>query len=151
MRKALVLALALLALVSCSKADHWVTDLQTQAYVNVDGTMGISIYVLSNASDGDIVQFVVKNPGGNLSWTLAVSSVDYEDALYYGSSALVMPQGSLLEEGTWSLDVIYKDGSTLSRSFEVSYGDAGKAIEAFVSLESDEAWFSEEENLTVVP
>ena len=53
--------------------------------------------------------------------------------------------------GIWSLDVMYKDGSTVRKTFEVDYGDVQAAKEHFMSVDTNQAWYDSDENLTVLP
>ena len=152
MRSKLALALALLILlVSCSKAEFTVSSIQAQPYVCQDGRMGLSVYVLASDDDENSVQFTLKDPSGNLSWTYGARRLEVDGADYLGSSDIGMPLGTALPEGQWSLDILYKDGSKVSRTFEVDYGDVEKALVHFAEADTDEAWYDSAENLTVLP
>ena len=147
----LILALLLILLVSCSKADFSVDSVQAQPYVCMDGRMGLSLYVTASEGDESSVQFSLRAPGGNLSWSFPASKVDLDGRTYLGSSDICMPTGSMLPIGIWSLDVMYKDGSTVRKTFEVDYGDVQVAKEHFLSVDTDQAWYDSDENLTVLP
>ena len=77
--------------------------------------------------------------------------LEVDGADYLGSSDIGMPLGTALPEGQWSLDILYKDGSKVSRTFEVNYGDVEKALVHFAEADTDEAWYDSAENLTVLP
>ena len=152
MRSRLALALALLILlVSCSKVEFTVNSIQAQPYVCQDGRMGLSVYVLASDDDENSVQFALRDPSGNLSWTYGARRLEVDGADYLGSSDIGMPFGTALPEGQWSLDILYKDGSKVSRTFEVDYGDVGNALIHFAEADTDEAWYDSAENLTVLP
>ena len=152
MRSRLALALVLLLiLVSCSKAEFSVTSVRVQPYVCLDGRMGLSVYVIASENDENSVQFSLRDPSGNLSWSFGATKVKLDNADYLGSSDICMPMGIPLPEGQWSLDVMYKDGSKVSRTFEVDYGDVEDALEHFRDADSDNAWYDSSENLTVIP
>jgi hypothetical protein len=53
--------------------------------------------------------------------------------------------------GTWTVDLFFKDGSTRSMGFDVSYSDEDGAIERFQSQKTEVAWFDTDSNLTVLP
>ncbi len=147
----LLLAALLILLVSCSKADFSVDSVQAQPYVCMDGRMGLSLYVTTSEGEEGSVQFSLRAPGGNLSWSLAANKVELDGWTYLGSSDICMPTGSMLPIGIWSLDVMYKDGSTVRKTFEVDYGDVQSAKEHFLSVDTDQAWYDSDENLTVLP
>ncbi len=147
----LVAAVLLFSAASCSKDDFSVSNLQAQPYIKENGQMGLSLYVKTDAKSPETMQMLVKDPSGNLSWSFTVSEVDYEKETYYGSSDIAMPTGAVLPIGTWTLDLYFKDGSTRSMSFDVSYSDEGGAIERFQTQNTEEAWFDSDSNLTVLP
>lgn len=152
MRSRLALALVLLlVLVSCSKAEFSVSSVRVQPYVCQDGRMGLSVYVIASQDDENSVQFSLRDPSGNLSWSFGASKVDLDGADYLGSSDICMPMGVPLPEGRWSLDVMYKDGSKVSRTFEVDYGDADAALGHYADEDADGPWYDSAENLTVLP
>ena len=62
-----------------------------------------------------------------------------------------MPEGTLLPEGRWTLDVMYKDGSKITETFGVDYGNAESALNRYREEETDGAWYDSAENLTVLP
>ncbi len=143
--------LLLLAVISCSKDDIGVSNLQAQPYARLSGQMGLSLYVKTDAKDPTSMQMLVKDPSGNLSWSFTANEVSFERETYYGSSDISMPTGSELPVGTWTLDIYFKDGSTRNMNFEVSYSDVEGAIERFQAQKSKEAWFDSDSNLTVLP
>lgn len=156
---ALILLLCTLVLASCTKTEYKVSDVQAHAYVRTDGIMGLSLYVLPNASSSDksskktvdSVQFSVKSPDGNFSWSLPASKVSYDRLSYYGSSDICMPQGLNLPKGLWTVDVVFSDGSAVNQTFTVSYSDKDSALSRYAELGSTDPWFDEKTNLTVIP
>ena len=152
MRSRWALALVLLlVLVSCSKAEFTVSTVRTQPYVCLDGRMGLSVYVIASQSEEGSVQFSLTDPSGNLNWSFGASKLSLDGVDYLGSSDISMPALSTLPEGEWSLDVLYKDGSKVSRTFEIDYGDAEAAIVHYREADADGAWYDSAENLTVLP
>ena len=149
-RIALVLAL-LLILVSCSKAEFSVSSTLAQPYVLTDGRMGLSVYVLASESDESSVQFSLRDPSGNLSWSFGAKKLELDGAVYLGSSDIGMPEGTLLPEGEWTLDVMYKDGSKVTRTFDVDYGNVQASLARYREEDADGAWYDSDENLTVMP
>ena len=149
--KVLLFLVILLVFVSCSKEDFTISSVQTQSYVCHDGRMGLSVYIIASQSDEGSVQFSIKDPSGTLSWSLTASKTVLDGMTYLGSSDVCMPLGSPLPEGTWSLDVMYKDGTTVNRTFEVDYGDVYAAMEHFEAEGTSSAWYDSAENLTVLP
>ena len=151
---ALILLLCTLVLASCTKTEYKVSDVQAQAYVRTDGVMGLSLYVLPKVSGSDkkidSVQFTVKSPDGNLSWSLSASKVNYDKLTYYGSSDICMPQGLDLPKGLWTVDVAFSDGSSVNQEFTVSYSDKDSALSRYAELGSSDPWFDEKTNLTVI-
>ena len=152
MRSRIFLFLALLlVLVSCSKAEFSVSSTLAQPYVLTDGRMGLSVYVLASEKEESSVQFSLRSPDGNLSWSFGARKLELDGAEYLGSSDIGMPEGTLLPEGEWTLDVMYKDGSKVTKTFDVDYGDAQAALAHYRSEETDGAWYDSDENLTVLP
>ncbi len=152
MRSRWALALVLLlVLVSCSKAEFTVSTVRTQPYVCLDGRMGLSVYVIASESDASSVQFSLTDPSGNLNWSFGASRLSLDGVDYLGSSDISMPASSPLPEGIWSLDVLYKDGSKVSRTFEIDYGSTGAALAHYRDADPDGAWYDSDENLTVIP
>ena len=149
-RIALILAL-LLILVSCSKAEFSVSSTLAQPYVLTDGRIGLSVYVLASESDESSVQFSLRDPSGNLSWFFGAKKLELDGAVYLGSSDIGMPEGTLLPEGEWTLDVMYKDGSKVTRTFDVDYGNVQAALARYREEDADSAWYDSDENLTVMP
>ena len=152
---ALILLLFTLVLSSCTKTEYKVSDVQAQAYVRTDGTFGLSLYVLPDVSGSDkkidSVQFSVKTPDGNLSWSFSAAKVSYNKLSYFGSSDICMPQGLDLPKGLWSVDVAFPDGSAVNQEFTVSYTDKDSALSRYAELGSEGPWFDEKSNLTVLP
>lgn len=147
----LLVLILLVILVSCSKEDFTVSSVKTQSYVCHDGRMGLSVYIIASQNDEGSVQFSIKDPSGTLSWSLTASKTVLDGMTYLGSSDACMPLGSPLPEGTWSLDVMYKDGTTVTRTFEVDYGDVNLAMERYLEEGTSSAWYDSAENLTVLP
>ena len=125
--------------------------MKTQPYVCSDGRMGLSVYVLASESDESSVQFSLRDPSGNLSWSFGAKKLELDGAVYLGSSDIGMPEGTLLPEGEWTLDVMYKDGSKVTRTFDVDYGDVQSALARYREEDADSAWYDSDENLTVMP
>ena len=154
--KALALVLILVALlcVSCSKNEMEVSDLKVQAYVRADSTMGLSVFaVMKSASKNEEnvpVQMVVRSPDGNLSWTFDAVKTTFDNRSYYGSPDISMPKGLGLPKGQWSVEMIGRDGSTVERTFDVSYTDAAEALQNFTEAGKGAPWFDEKSNLTVI-
>ena len=152
MRSRILLVLALLlALVSWSKAEFSVSSVLAQPYVLTDGRMGLSVYVLASDDEEGSVQFSLKDPSGNLSWSFGAKKLELDGAVYLGSSDIGMPEGTLLPEGEWTLDVMYKDGSKVTRTFDVDYGNVQAALARYREEDADSAWYDSDENLTVMP
>ena len=147
----IVLMSLCLLLPSCSKEEHGAEGLVAQPYVFTDGRMGLSIFFLEDGSGDSSVQLRLTSPDGSLVWNLAAEKQVFDGTAYLGSSAAVMPEGSEgLSKGAWKLEVIYKDGTVLERVFDVSYGDAAKAIASYLESGGTEAVYNVDENLTVL-
>ena len=147
---ALLILIVLLA--SCSKAEFTVSSLLAQPYICQDGRMGMSVYVLPSDKDENSVQFFLKGPDGNLSWSFGASKVKYDDLDYLGSSDITMPLGVSLPEGMWELQILYKDGTRITKAFEIDYGDAAASLQEYKeSGMEDHPWYDSAENVTVLP
>jgi len=138
--------LCLMLEVSCSRDKYSVWDIQAQPYVRSDGSMGLSLYMVSSSKTDETVQMVVNDPTGHLTWSFNSASARSGNTTYIGSSDIRMPAGSVLPKGTWSVDVLYKDGTTVSKQFDVSYEDSFMIPEIL-----DEAVFDSAVNLTFIP
>ena len=148
---AVFLAFSLIVAVSCTKEEFYVDGIQVQPYVRLDGTMGLSLYVMVSDPDENAVQFTVKNPDGSLTWSFKASRVSYSGQKYLGNSDISMPSGMRLPTGLWTMDVMYKDGTTITRKFDVDYGNVSAALKHYDDLSNaPKVWFDSEEDLTVV-
>lgn len=148
-----LIALVILCLLvpSCSKEEHGAEGLVVQPYVFTDGRMGLSVFFLEDGSGDSSVQLRLTSPDGNLVWNLTAQKQVFDGVSYLGSSDAVMPEGSEgLGKGTWRLEVIFKDGTVLERTFSVSYGDAAKAIASYIEAGGTDAVYDVDENLTVL-
>ena len=167
-RKKLLLfltAVFVFGLLSCHKGEISVSQTLVQPYIvcedteykseglneTVDWSMGLSLYISATVPSEDGLQMVVTDSTGSLSWTFTPSVTTYEDSTYYGTSNISMPKGVLLPQGNWSLELLYKDGQTLSLSFEVSYGSIEDALSLNSTLSSsDKPFFDSISNLTIL-
>ena len=142
-RFCLILAIVFIVLCSCSSSDDSVSGLHAQPYVRSDGSMGLSLYMITSAGKDETVQMVVTDPEGNLSWRLNASEEKFDGKTYHGSSDILMPRLSMLPQGTWSVDVLFKDGTTITKSFEVNYDSSFEIPEDY-----SDAFFDSSSNLT---
>ena len=140
------LILLLFVLTACYRDSDSVSDLHAQPYARSDGTMGLSLYMITSATKDENVQMVVTNPDENLSWRFNAAESKFDGKTYRGSSDIIMPKGSMLPQGTWSVDVLFKDGTTITRSFDVSYDDSFTVPDSL-----SEAFFDSGSNLTFLP
>ena len=147
----LFLILALLCLLtSCYKGTFSVSSVVAQPYVKASTkTMGLSVYITGSVPSVDGLTMVVSSPDGSLSWTTPAKEAIVDNVTYYGSSSLSMPSSASLPTGLWTLNLYYKDGRTLTETFEISYRDLSGALERNSTL--NEAVFDEVSNLTVLP
>jgi len=148
---------------SCHKGTFSVSQTLVQPYIiceeNQDGTsgdksvvwsMGLSLYVHAFVPSENGLQMILTDPSGYLSWSFTPSSTTYDGVTYYGSSNIAMPSGALLPQGTWSLEILYKDGRTLELSFDVSYNSIDEALRLSSSLPATEKpFFDATSNLTI--
>ena len=143
----LVFLCSFLLLASCHKGEFSVSQVIAQPYiVSSDSSMGLSLYVSASVPSLDGMSMVVTDPSSNLTWSFTPSSVQYDGATYYGTSDIMMPHGSVLPEGSWNLEILYKDGRTLDLSFDVSYRD----VEGALSRAGELPAFDSTSNLTVL-
>ena len=141
----IVFLILLLILTSCTGDSESVSGIYAQPYVRSDGTMGLSLYMITSAAKDETVQMIVSDPSGNLSWRFNAAESKFDGKTYRGSSDMIMPNGSMLPQGTWSVDVLFKNGTTITKSFDVSYDDS------FDVPDISEAYFDSETNLTFLP
>ena len=142
----IILILCVIFTASCTKDSKSVWDIQAQPYVRSDGTMGLSLYMISSSEADETVQMVVEDPSGHLSWSFNAVPARFGSTIYIGSPDIRMPAGSYLPKGKWSVDVLYRDGTTVTREFDVSYEDSFE-----IPGDLGEAVFDPETNLTFVP
>lgn len=131
---------------SCSRDSNSVWDIQAQPYVRSDGSMGLSLHMISSSKDEENVQMVVTDPSGHLTWSFNAVSAKLGNNRYIGSPDISMPAGSALPKGTWNVDVLFKDGTTVIRQFDVFYEDA-----YVIPEDLKEAVFDSASNLTFIP
>ncbi len=141
----LVIAFAILA-PSCSRDKNTVSGLQVQPYVRANGSMGLSLYMMTSAKSDETLQMSVTSPDGKLTWSFNAVLTSYDGTVYAGSPDIRMPEGCALPKGTWKVDVLFRDGTTITREFEVGYDDSYEIPE-----DLDEAVYDEESNLTFLP
>lgn len=144
----LTLSLGLSVLTSCTKQNFQVSNLQAQPYIRADGTMALSLYLMTNADSPTSIQMTVTDPSGNLSWTFPASQATISNDKYYGTSDITMPTGVPLPQGTWTLLVYYKDGSKEELTFPISYGDPSAALVSVPS--TTDPFFDPQSNLTII-
>lgn len=143
----LVFLCSFFLLASCHKGEFSVSQVIVQPYIVAsDVSMGLSLYVSASVPSLEGLSMVVTDPSSNLTWSFVPSSVQYDGAVYYGTSDILMPHGTTLPEGSWSLEILYKDGRTLDLSFDVSYRDADGALARAGELPT----FDSSSNLTVL-
>ncbi len=147
----LVFLCSFFLLASCHKGEFSVSQVIAQPYivasdVSSSSDMGLSLYVSASVPSLEGLSMVVTDPSSNLTWSFVPSSVQYDGAVYYGTSDILMPHGAPLPEGSWSLEILYKDGRTLDLSFDVSYRDADGALARAGELPT----FDSSSNLTVL-
>ena len=141
----LVIALVILA-PSCSRDSNTVNGLQVQPYVRSDGSMGLSLYMITSARSDETLQMVVTSPDGKLSWSFNAVFSNFAGTVYTGSPDIRMPTGTSLPKGTWKVDVLFHDGTTITREFSVDYEDS------YVIPENlKEAEFDSSSNITFLP
>lgn len=148
-RFALLLLLTLALLVSCQRDGVSVNELKSQVYVHQNGDMGLSLFFQTDCKDPLSVGMIVKSPS-SLTWTLNVYEATFEDVSYFGSADIAMPSGMALEQGTWNVVVTYKDGSSVSRDFAVSYHDVDAALSAYAENAFTGSWYDLASNVTVL-
>lgn len=141
----LAIALAILA-PSCSRDSNTVGALQVQPYVHADGSMGLSLYMITSAKYDETLQMVVTSPDGHLSWGFNATFTNHSGTIYAGTSDIRMPGGSVLPKGTWKVDVLFRDGTTITKEFDVSYEDSYVVPENL-----EEGVFDSSSNLTFIP
>lgn len=143
----LVFLCSFFLLASCHKGAFSVSQVIAQPYIVASNvSMGLSLYVSASVPSLEGLSMVVTDPSSNLTWSFVPSSVQYDGAVYYGTSDILMPHGAPLPEGSWSLEILYKDGRTLDLSFDVSYRDADGALARAGELPT----FDSSSNLTVL-
>lgn len=144
---AAILAIALAVLVpSCSRDSNTVSGLQVQPYVRSNGSMGLSLYMMTSAKSDETLQMSVTSPDGRLSWSFNADFKSYAGTVYAGSADIRMPNGNALPEGTWKVDVLFRDGTTVTREFEVGYDDS-----YVIPKDLAEAVYDSASNLTFLP
>ncbi len=161
----ILISLVFLSLTSCHKGEFSVSQIVAQPYVvrenNKDTqiqehqelqtnesswNMGLSLYVHVVVPSPSDMQMVVTDPSSNLSWTFVPTSCTFDGIEYYGTSNIALPNGIMLPQGTWSLEILYKDGRTLSLSFEVAYSNLENAL----ALDVSTPFYDATSNLTIL-
>ena len=143
----LVFLCSFFLLASCHKGAFSVSHVIAQPYIVAsDVSMGLSLYVSASVPSLEGLSMVVTDPSSNLTWSFVPSTVQKDGAVYYGTSDIIMPHGAPLPEGSWNLEILYKDGRTLDLSFDVSYRD----VEGALSRAGELPVFDSSSNLTVL-
>ncbi len=124
-------------------------QLSVQPYVKRGGETGLSVYVVTNVENEDMLRFQISDPSGDLVWNFEPERLVSGGVTYLGSSRVAMPLGSRLPQGRWKFLMMYKDGRSVERNFVVFYRD----IDAFLDRSSatNRAFFSSETGLTYLP
>lgn len=120
-RLAIALLLLFLLLSACSREELRLLNVSSKVHTLVDlpskeETMTLSIsFTLS--SETKMVQVQVSSPSGERRW---VMQVDGDEQGFYQLPPLALGKGLALEQGSYSMDVLYKDGRTLTEGVTVS-------------------------------
>lgn len=146
--KVLIFILFSLLLISCKRTDLSVSEVLAQPYIRTNGEMGLSLYLRTALKTTDNSMLRVTDPSGELSWTISLQEVEYSGVKYYGTSNIAMPKGSVLPIGEWHVDLVYKDGRTISEYFNVSYKNQDTVLEKYPKISS--ATYDAESNLTII-
>ena len=115
----IVLDLLLLLCVSCERDTIKASSVVSDSFVTTDGREAVSLwFVLEGYTDAQRLE--IRSPSESLTWSLPVSTEDYEGRQFTGSSDAVMPLGTSLPEGRWSYTLVFRDGRTLEGVFDIN-------------------------------
>lgn len=115
----IVLILLLLLCVSCERDTVKASSVVSESFVTREGREAVSLwFVLEGYTDAQRLE--IRSPSDSLTWSLAVSTAEYEGRVFTGSSDAVMPLGTSLLEGQWSYTLVFKDGRTLEGVFDIN-------------------------------
>ena len=147
--RALFFILFVILIVSCRREEVSINQLYVQPYVRKDTSMGLSVYIMTNIEDEGSLKFQITDPTGDLVWQFEPERIINSGVTYLGSSRVQMPTGSLLSQGEWKFLLMYKDGRSIERKFNVFYKDLDEFLEKTSSTKT--AFFSSSSNLTYLP
>ena len=127
---------------SCRREEVSISQFLVQPYVKKDTGMGMSVYIICNINDEDKLKMQITDPSGDLVWFFEPERIINSGVTYLGSSAVLMPLGSLLPQGEWTFRLMYLDGRSLERKFTVSYRDLDNLLERSSSTNSSTSRFA---------
>lgn len=160
-RLAIALLLLFLLLSACSREELRLLNVSSKVHTLVDlpskeETMTLSIsFTLS--SETKMVQVQVSSPSGERRW---VMQVDGDEQGFYQLPPLALGKGLALEQGSYTMDVLYKDGRTLTEGVTVSapravvgdavsYDEETRLLSVRSPLASIEAYDAQGKSLTL--
>lgn len=160
-RRALALLLLFLLLSACSREELRLLNVSSKVHTLVEllpheETMTLSLsFTLSSGTK--TVQVQVSSPSGERRW---VMSVDGDEQGFYQLPPLALGKGLALEQGSYTMDVLYKDGRTLTEtvtvpaaravvSDAVSYDEETRLLSVHSPLASIEAYDEQGKRLSL--
>ena len=116
----LIFAIILIAvLVSCRREEISIRDCEYETYVSEIGETCLGIYLSADIPSLKNTNMTVKDPSGDLLWTVKPEELKLDGVKYIGYEGIAMPKGFVLPEGKWTVELIYQDGRVVSQSFTV--------------------------------
>lgn len=161
-RRAIALLLLFLLLSACSREELRLLNVSSKVHTLVEllpheETMTLSLsFTLSSGTK--TVQVQVSSPSGERRW---VMSVDGDEQGFYQLPPLALGKGLALEQGSYTMDVLYKDGRTLTEtvtipaaravvSDAVSYDEETRLLSVHSPLAIIEAYDEQGKSLSLV-
>jgi len=117
MKKALgMLFVIILSLVlfSCSKTEASITEV-----ISVSDGSNLGVWLDAVVPSEENLVMTLKNPSGNLSWTVNAKSEEFEGKKYFGYTGFSMPDAVEFESGNWTVELGCPDGQVVTESFQL--------------------------------
>lgn len=125
----LILILLLFPLLSCRREELSIRDYEISSFKGETGESFLSVYLLADLPDIQRTKMTITDPSKDLVWSFEPEKKQIDGIYYIGSDRIAMPKGFKMPSGEWTVELIYKDGRTVSRVFKVKSDTSSDQLE----------------------
>lgn len=114
-----VIFFCLFALVSCRREELSIRNCEVKTVEDEDGVTYLEVLLSADIPDISHTKMTVKDPSGDLLWSVKPEKITFDGMTYTGNLNIAIPKGFAVPSGQWSVELVYKDGRTVSRTFSL--------------------------------